>query len=192
MWRTRCSQCVDRSALLYAATSISIMILVSLSVEPPPPAPLTTILDVLVVVFSLSTITSHVVLMDCCLDPRTHTYNIFRVKFGVPLDQVCKRDIPGPLLVCFHLFSCIDFCRKIILIFILIKPYQIIKHDFHLNIFQLTLLRIFAYYRAKNANCLVQLWIILMNKTKYIRVRVSDYISKIFYSVTTTGVRSNK
>ena len=23
----------------------------------------------------------------------------FRVKFGVPLDQVCKRDIPGPLLV---------------------------------------------------------------------------------------------
>ena len=33
------------------------------------------------------------------LDPRIHTFHIFRVKFGVPLDQVCKRDIPGPLLV---------------------------------------------------------------------------------------------
>ena len=27
------------------------------------------------------------------------TYSFCRVKFGVPLDQVCKRDIPGPLLV---------------------------------------------------------------------------------------------
>jgi hypothetical protein len=24
---------------------------------------------------------------------------LFRVKFGVPLDMVCKKDIPGPLLV---------------------------------------------------------------------------------------------
>ena len=41
--------------------------------------------------------------IKCC-----HNKNIFvkkrcyrdcRVKFGVPLDQVCKRDIPGPLLV---------------------------------------------------------------------------------------------
>jgi hypothetical protein len=23
----------------------------------------------------------------------------FRVKFGVPIDQVCRNDIPGPLLV---------------------------------------------------------------------------------------------
>ena len=26
-------------------------------------------------------------------------YSFCRVKFGVPLEQVCKRDIPGPLLV---------------------------------------------------------------------------------------------
>ena len=31
-------------------------------------------------------------------------YN-FRVKFGVPLDQVCKKDIPGPLLVSFQTFT---------------------------------------------------------------------------------------
>lgn len=27
------------------------------------------------------------------------SYFYFRVKFGVPLDEVCKNDIPGPLLV---------------------------------------------------------------------------------------------
>ena len=27
------------------------------------------------------------------------SYSFCRVKFGVPLDQVCKKDIPGPLLV---------------------------------------------------------------------------------------------
>ncbi len=43
--------------------------------------------------------------MACCR-PRNHPYYtnhaICRVKFGVPLDQVCKnsmQDIPGPLLV---------------------------------------------------------------------------------------------
>ena len=28
-----------------------------------------------------------------------------RVKFGVPLDQVCRPDLPGPLLVSFIIFS---------------------------------------------------------------------------------------
>ncbi len=42
--------------------------------------------------------------MDCCLhyhSPKANRrrYRSCRVKFGVPLDQVCKRDIPGPLLV---------------------------------------------------------------------------------------------
>ena len=38
----------------------------------------------------------------CCTkrqDFNENYYNDYRVKFGVPLDQVCKRDIPGPLLV---------------------------------------------------------------------------------------------
>ena len=42
--------------------------------------------------------------MSCCLrtNPTPYynaNYAICRVKFGVPLEQVCKRDIPGPLLV---------------------------------------------------------------------------------------------
>ena len=32
---------------------------------------------------------------------RSPTCLIFRVKFGVPLDQVCNEDLPGPLLVIF-------------------------------------------------------------------------------------------
>ena len=40
---------------------------------------------------------------SCCQNKATITkkcrYPDCRVKFGVPLDQVCKRDIPGPLLV---------------------------------------------------------------------------------------------
>ena len=30
---------------------------------------------------------------------KNRRYSFCRVKFGVPLEQVCKRDIPGPLLV---------------------------------------------------------------------------------------------
>ena len=42
--------------------------------------------------------------MDCCWSrsspkPNRRRYRDCRVKFGVPLDQVCKKDIPGPLLV---------------------------------------------------------------------------------------------
>ena len=40
---------------------------------------------------------------SCCQNKTTtikkRRYPDCRVKFGVPLDQVCKRDIPGPLLV---------------------------------------------------------------------------------------------
>ncbi len=49
-------------------------------------------------------------------------YSFCRVKFGVPLDQVCKRDIPGPLLVRSNALHCIAglpipiwlFCRSLI------------------------------------------------------------------------------
>ncbi|XP_071743046.1 uncharacterized protein [Lepeophtheirus salmonis] len=40
--------------------------------------------------------------MACCVFPDytlRRRYSCCRVKFGVPLDQVCKKDIPGPLLV---------------------------------------------------------------------------------------------
>ena len=39
--------------------------------------------------------------INCCknVDAKKRLYRDCRVKFGVPLDQVCKRDIPGPLLV---------------------------------------------------------------------------------------------
>ncbi len=40
--------------------------------------------------------------MYCCRprsNPYYRSYAFCRVKFGVPLEQVCKRDIPGPLLV---------------------------------------------------------------------------------------------
>ena len=39
---------------------------------------------------------------NCCQNNtiiKKRRYPDCRVKFGVPLDQVCKRDIPGPLLV---------------------------------------------------------------------------------------------
>ena len=39
---------------------------------------------------------------NCCIQRQDFKNNYcidYRVKFGVPLDQVCKRDIPGPLLV---------------------------------------------------------------------------------------------
>lgn len=39
---------------------------------------------------------------NCCIQSQDYNENYYidcRVKFGVPLDQVCKRDIPGPLLV---------------------------------------------------------------------------------------------
>ncbi len=45
-------------------------------------------------------------IMDCCniynpnkVPNKWRRYRDCRVKFGVPLEQVCKRDIPGPLLV---------------------------------------------------------------------------------------------
>lgn len=54
--------------------------------------------------------------MDCChyLDPHQfYTHDIFRVKFGVPLDQVCKRDIPGPLLVSYLFLIAIHFMAEL-------------------------------------------------------------------------------
>ena len=39
---------------------------------------------------------------NCCIQSQDYNETCYidcRVKFGVPLDQVCKRDIPGPLLV---------------------------------------------------------------------------------------------
>ena len=38
--------------------------------------------------------------MDCCANSRLYKIpSIDRVKFGVPLEEVCQKDIPGPLLV---------------------------------------------------------------------------------------------
>ena len=39
-------------------------------------------------------------IMECCYNSvQFRRYDLCRVKFGVPLDHVCKKDIPGPLLV---------------------------------------------------------------------------------------------
>ena len=45
--------------------------------------------------------------MECCYSTNPlqfRRYDLCRVKFGVPLDQVCKKDIPGPLLVSWFIF----------------------------------------------------------------------------------------
>ena len=45
--------------------------------------------------------------MECCYNTNPlqfRRYDLCRVKFGVPLDQVCKKDIPGPLLVSWFFF----------------------------------------------------------------------------------------
>ena len=40
-------------------------------------------------------------MVECCINsPRIYKFpSIDRVKFGVPLEEVCQKDIPGPLLV---------------------------------------------------------------------------------------------
>lgn len=43
--------------------------------------------------------------MECCYNSvQFRRYDLCRVKFGVPLDHVCKKDIPGPLLVSIYTF----------------------------------------------------------------------------------------
>ena len=57
-------------------------------------------------------------MMECCYNSvQFRRYDLCRVKFGVPLDQVCKKDIPGPLLVSYlftFLFTYIFFLHDIV------------------------------------------------------------------------------
>ena len=49
-----------------------------------------------------------IMIMECCYNTNPlqfRRYDLCRVKFGVPLDQVCKKDIPGPLLVSWFIFQ---------------------------------------------------------------------------------------
>lgn len=49
------------------------------------------------------------VVTSCGHPPGPYPRRLEKVKFGVPLEEVCKNDIPGPLLVSLFLFDVVEF-----------------------------------------------------------------------------------